>query len=103
MTNSDFELARRLRCLLLQILLPLALAGEAVHRGAMGEGTLGGGDVFALARPGLLRRRLQCAAIREGQFPRQSADLVHRVEVRGRLLVRLSAGQESDARNGARY
>src|SRR3954453_18984230 len=40
--------------LLLQILLPLAERGKAVHLGAMGEGALRGGDILSFALPGLL-------------------------------------------------
>src|SRR5262245_62730998 len=90
----------RLCRLLLQILLPLPTRGEAVHHGAMGEGALGGRDVFAPAGPGLLRRGLQRAAVAEGDAPRQAADAVDGVEVGGCLLVRLADGEESDAGDG---
>src|SRR2546430_14121414 len=90
----------RLRRFPLQILLPLPAWGEAVHHGAVGEGALGGRDVFAPAGPGLLRRRLQRAAVAEGEAPRQAADAVDGVEVSGCLLVRLAAGEESDAGDG---
>ena len=59
--------------------------------------------VLGLARPRLLRRCLQRAAVGEGEVPRQVADLVHRVEMRGRLLVGLAAGEERDARHRARH
>src|SRR5262249_23743869 len=59
---SEFRLCR----FLLQVLLPLPARGEAVHHGAVDEGALGGRDVFAPAGPGLLRRRLQRAAVAEG-------------------------------------
>src|SRR5712671_2861627 len=65
-----------LRRLLLQILLPLAASGQAVHHGAVNEGPLRGGDVFALAGPRLLRRGLQRAAIAEGESPGQVTDPV---------------------------
>src|SRR5262245_64108609 len=86
----------RLCRFLLQILLPLPARGEAVHHGAVDEGALGGGDVFAPAGPGLLRRRLQRAAVAEGDVPRQAADAVDGVEVGGCLLVRLAGREESD-------
>ena len=56
----------------------------------------------ALAGPGLLRRRLQRAAVGEGELPGQAADPVHGVKMGGRLLVRLAAGQEGDARHRRR-
>src|SRR5262249_38355167 len=96
-TGSDY---RPLCCFPLQILLPLPARGEAVHHGAMGEGALGGRDVFAPAGPGLLRRGLQRAAVAEGDAPRQAADAVNGVEVGGCLLVRLAAGEERDAGDG---
>src|SRR5262249_20093583 len=81
----------RLCRFLLQILLPLPARGEAVHHGAVDEGALGSRDVFAPAGPGLLRRRLQRAAVAEGDAPRQAADAVDGVEVGGCLFVRLAA------------
>src|SRR5262245_66639405 len=80
-----------LRRLAFQVLLPLPERGEAVHHGAVEESTLTGSNVLGLARPRLLRRRLQRPAVAEGEFPRQAADLVHRVEVRRRGLIRLPA------------
>jgi nucleoid DNA-binding protein len=44
------------------------------------------------------RCRLQGAAIGEGEPPGQAAGLVHGVEMCGRILMRLAAGQERDAR-----
>src|SRR5262245_64695108 len=85
---------RGLRRLLFQVLLPLAARGEAVHHGAVSERALRCGNILALAGPRLLRRRLQGTAIAEREPPRQAADPVHGVEVRGRLLVRLPAGEE---------
>src|SRR5580698_4010579 len=75
---------RRSLCRLLrfQVGLPFAFARERIHPRAVGEGPLAGGDVFSLARPGLLRRRLQRATIGEGKTPRQTADPVHGVEMR---------------------
>src|SRR5207247_10420027 len=87
----------RLRCLLLQIVLPLAEAGETVHHGAVREGTLRRRDVFALARPCLLRGGLQRAAVAEGEPPRAAANSVYRIEMGGRLLVRLTSREEGDA------
>src|SRR3546814_998321 len=49
-------------------------------------------------RPQLQRRLLHGAAVGERQRPRVRADLVHRVQMRGGLLVSLAAGQEHDAR-----
>src|SRR5690606_2778085 len=83
----------------LQAVVPLALGGQGVHPRAVDEGALGGRDVLGLAAPGLLRRGLQGAAVGEGHLPGEAADLVHRVEVGGGLLVRLAAGEVGDARN----
>src|SRR5215203_6138138 len=85
---------------LLEVALPLAERCEAVHLGAVREGGLRGGDVAGLTAPGLLGRRLQGAAVRERELPREAADAVHGVEVGGRLLVRLAARQEGNARHG---
>src|SRR5213593_698770 len=100
--KSPFRRPKRshLRRLLLEIRLPLAERGEAVHAGTMGEGALRRGRVLRLAAPGLLRRRLQGAAVREGELPRRAADLVDGVEMGGRFLVRLAAGEERDSRHG---
>ena len=87
----------------LEIGLPLAERRKPVHFGAMAERALRGGDVFRFARPSLLRRRLQRAAIGESQMPGQGAELVHGVEMRGRFLVRLAAGQERDAGHRGRH
>src|SRR5256885_12332367 len=43
------------------------------------------------------RRRLQRPSVGEGETPRQSADPVHGIEMRGGLFVRLPTGKESDA------
>src|SRR3954452_7936769 len=80
--------AKRLSRFLFQVLLPLAERGEAVHAGAMGKSALRGRDILGFAAPGLLRSRLQGAAIREGEFPGQRSKLVHRIEVRGCVFVR---------------
>src|ERR1700730_11534086 len=93
--------AKRLSRFLLQILLPLAERREAVHPGPMGKSALRGRDVLGLAAPGLLRGGLQGAAIREGEFPGQRSKLVHRIEMRGCVFVRLAAGEEGDTRNRA--
>ena len=60
---------------LLHLLGPFAERRGAVHLGAVGEGALAGGDVLALAAPGLQRGRLQGAAVGERQLPRQRAQL----------------------------
>ena len=44
-------------------------------------------STFAARRPRLQRRRLQRAAVRERELPRVRAARVHRVQVRGRVLV----------------
>src|SRR5882672_8339032 len=93
--------AKRLSRFLFQILLPLAERREAVHFGAMGKGALRRRGVLGFATPGLLRSRLQGAAIREGEFPGQRPKLVHRIEMRSGIFVRLAAGEEGDARNSA--
>src|SRR5258708_15313084 len=69
----------------------------------MREGPLSRGDVFGLAFPRRLRRVLKRTTVGEGKVPRQISDFVHGVEVGGRLLVALSAGEESDARHRAWY
>src|SRR5712671_4918723 len=66
--------------LLLEVGAPLALRGKAVHVGAVVEGLLRGGDVAGLAAPGLQRRILQRARVREGKRPRQALHRRHRVE-----------------------
>src|ERR1700759_4384571 len=76
----------------LQIGLPLAERGKRIHLGAVAEGLLTGRHILRLARPSLLRRGLQRTAVGEGQLPRQAADLVHRVEMRGRFLIGLATG-----------
>src|SRR5258706_14823208 len=83
--------------LLLEVGAPLALRGEAVHLGAVVEGLLRGGGVARLPAPGLERRILQRARVGERKRPRQALHGCHRVEVRGRRLVRLSARKEHDA------
>src|SRR6266700_566738 len=93
--------AKRLSRFLFQILLPLAERRQAVHPGAMGKSALRGRDVLGFAAPGLLRSRLQGAAIREGEFPGQWSKLVHGVEMRGCVFVRLAAGEERDTRHRA--
>src|SRR6188474_3428799 len=89
---QENEPERLSRLFAFQIGLPLAERRETVHPGAMREGALGARDVLGLAGPGLLRGRLQRAAIREGELPGERAEPVHGIEVRGRLLVGLSAG-----------
>src|ERR1044072_5210300 len=95
--------AKRLSRLLFQVLLPLAEGRKPVHPGTVREGALRRRDVLGLAAPGLLRRRLQRAAIRGGELPGQRPELVHGVEVGGRLLVGLAAGEERDAGNRGRH
>ena len=56
-----------------------------------------------LAVPSLQRRRLQRAAVGEGELPRQTAGRVHDRQMRGRLLVGLAARQEGDARHRRRH
>src|SRR5215510_7125269 len=86
-----------LRRLLLQVGFPFAARREAVHARAVRERALRCRHVLVAAGPRFLRRRLQGAAIRERDLPRQAAKAVDSVEMRGRLLVRLAAGQEGDA------
>src|SRR5690242_11802456 len=90
--RSGWEIAcrRGLGGLFLQIRLPLSGRGGAVHARAMREGALARGDVLRLAAPGLLRSSLQRTSVGEGERPGQAADLVHRVEMRGRLFIRLA-------------
>src|SRR2546423_14043072 len=82
-----------LRRLLLQIAVPLPLGGEAVHAGAMVEGFLCRAYVARLPAPCLQRNGLQRAAVAEGERPGR-AHAVHRIEVRGGVLVGLAAGEE---------
>ncbi|EGE56035.1 hypothetical protein RHECNPAF_770083 [Rhizobium etli CNPAF512] len=86
---------------LFQVLLPVALGGEAVHLGAVGEFALAGGDIFRLAVPGLEGAVLQGAAIGEGDEPGQ-VKTIDRGKMRGRLFRGLAAGEESDAGNRRR-
>src|SRR5690349_19062287 len=88
--------AKRLSRLLFQVLLPLPQCRKAVHPGAMREGALGGRDVLGLAAPGLLRGGLQGTAVGEGELPGERPELVHGVEMGGRLFVGLAAGEERD-------
>ena len=46
---------------------------------------------------------LERTPIGESELPGQGAELVHGVEVGGRLLVRLAAGEERDPRDGSRH
>ena len=82
---------------------PISQRGQPIHLGAVREGALAGGDVLALAAPGLERGGLQRAAIRERQRPRQRARCVHQRQVLGRCFVRLAAGKERDARHRRRH
>src|SRR3954470_14556764 len=86
-----------------QIGLPLAERRQPVHAGAVNEGPLRRRDVFGLPGPGLLRGVLQGAPVGEGELPGERTELVHGVEMGGRLLVRLAAGEERDSRDGARH
>src|SRR5690348_86367 len=95
--------AKRLSRLLFQVLLPLPQCRKAVHPGAMREGALGGRDVLGLAAPRLLRGGLQGAPIREGELPWQRPELVHGVEMGGRLFVGLAAGEERDTGHRGRH
>src|SRR3954453_6248781 len=65
-----------------QILLPLAEPREPVHAGAVRKGALRRRDILGLAGPCLLRRRLQGAAVGEGQLPGKRTELVHGIEMR---------------------
>jgi fructose-1,6-bisphosphatase/sedoheptulose 1,7-bisphosphatase-like protein len=71
-------------------------AGGAVELRAAVERLLRVLGLGRVAAPGLQRRRLQRAAVRERQLPRMRAAGVHRVQVRGRVLVRLAAREEDD-------
>src|ERR1043165_9081781 len=79
--------AKRVSRLLFQVLLPLPQCRKPVHPGAVREGALRRRDVLGLPAPGLLRRGLQRAAIGEGELPGEWPELVHGVEMGGRLLV----------------
>src|SRR5204863_7423515 len=83
--------------LLLRLLAPLPFRREAVHVRAMVEGGLRGAGVGRRAAPRVERDRLQRAAVAEGERPGCAPGAVHRVEVRRRVLVGLSAGKEYDA------
>src|SRR5215475_15134688 len=77
--------------LLFQVGRPLALACERIHARAMCECPLARGDVLGLARPCLLRCRLQCATVGEGEPPGQGSQPVHGIEMGGSLLISLAA------------
>ena len=69
-----------------------------------GSRPAGAASTFSgLAAPGLQRRRLQRAAVRERELPRVRPARVHRVQVRGRVLVGLAAGEEDDPRHRRRH
>src|SRR4051812_37788506 len=102
-TARNNEANRLSRLFALEVGLPLAQRREPVHFRPVDEGALRGGDVFGLAAPSLLRRRLKRAAIGERELPRERPELVHRVEVRGCLLVRLAAGEERNAGHRRRH
>ena len=78
-------------------------ASGAVELRAAVERLLRGRDVLRLAAPRLERRRLQRAPVRERELPRVRAARVHRVQVRGRVLVGLAAGEEDDPRHRRRH
>jgi hypothetical protein len=66
------------------------------------EGRPGLLNVLRLAGPGLERALLEGTAEGEGQRPRLlGAELVHGVEVQGRLLLALPTGQEDDGGHGS--
>ena len=79
-----------------------APAGGAVQRCPVEIGSLRRRDARGLARPGLERRRLERPPVGERELPRMGAALHHRVQVGGRVLVALAAGEEHDPRNGCR-
>src|SRR5438874_13582997 len=83
--------------LFFEVAIPLAFRGEAVHARAMVKRLLRRADVRRLAAPGLQRRVLQRAAVAEGERPGERTHAIHRVEVRGRVLVGLPAREEHDA------
>src|SRR5690606_17373468 len=86
------------------VLAPLAQRGQAVLAGAGVDGLLRLGDVAAhVLGPDLQRGGLHGAAVAEAQRPGLLAHAVHRVQVRGGVLVGLAAGQEHDARQGGRH
>ncbi len=72
---------------------------RAVEPRAMHVRSLRRRDVLRLAGPRLERGRLERAAVRERQLPRMRPERVHRVQVRGRVLVGLAAGEEHDPRH----
>src|SRR5208283_243806 len=90
--------ASRSRDQLLLLFRPLAPLSERVHLGAVRERRLRGLHVFGSSCPALQRRRLQGAAIAEGQAPR-SPNMIYGVEICGGRHICLSAGKEGDARN----
>src|SRR5690606_12505902 len=77
--------------------LPLPQCRQAVVARPREHGLLRLSDVAdQVLRPQLQRRRLHRATVGEAQRPRVRAHAVHRVKVRGRVLVGLAAGQEHD-------
>lgn len=78
----------------------LADGGGSVGLGSLQE--LGLACLHVLAAPRLQGRRLQSAAVAEGERPGLSAGraLVDGVQVHRRLLLGLAAGEEADAGHG---
>src|SRR5918992_953836 len=64
------------------------------------ERLLAGGQVRLVAVPGLERGRLERAPVGEGELPGMGPDPVQGVQVRRRLLVALTAGEEHYPRDG---
>src|SRR5262245_24008874 len=87
--------------LFLHVGFPLTKCRKPVHFRAMREGALRRGDVFRFALPDRLRGMLKRPTVREREPPRQISDLVHCIEVGGRLLVALSARKKSDSGHGS--
>ena len=75
---------------------PAPVPSEAVHARTVEEGPLSRRDILDGAGPGVLRRRLKSAAIRERELPWLWTEPIDRVEMFRRQLVRLSAGKEDD-------
>src|SRR5690242_19583895 len=67
-----------------------ARARRAVEFGAVQERVATGIEVGRLALPRLERGRLEGTPVGEAELPRQAAELVHGVEVRGGELVGLA-------------
>ena len=91
------------RCLHLgRVACPRVASAVHASRGA-GSAAWPAATFASSPLPRLQRGRLERAAVGERQLPRVRPHRVHRVQVRGRVLVGLAAGEEDDPRNRRRH